>query len=417
MTLVTLVTVQAAMFAHTFWVQEPRSDFYPTTATHAYLNQHLGDERAVGDGFDLFPGTSGYYRQASPLGHTYFLKGWGELLAQADPGVHRSVTSLLLHATDAVMTSPVLDQLSVRYLATSLEIPPPGPVTTQGASDQTVTLNDGQAVDMPLDSMEVRSIGFVLRAPLNALADPFASFDVSILDSTGATLSTGTRRLYGGLPAGAELSAAVPYTNAPGPLTARLTLHDRGATAAVAGSTNVPMLMVRGSRDDGLRIVQVHDTILYERLRALPLVRWAGTASVVPSAEQPAAVAAGLPPGTVLVSSGPTTSGSTAQISDVQVAGNKTSARVVADGTGYLVVADAAVTGWQATVDGRRVPITTVNNALQGVPVAAGSHSVVLRFVTAGSTAGIAITIATLAVYGLLGGGIVVLRRRRTRNG
>ncbi len=54
--------------------------------------------------------------------------------------------------------------------------------------------------------------------------------------------------------------------------------------------------------------------------------------------------------------------------------------RVVAPETGYLVLSNLWYPGWQAWVDDTATDILPANYALQAVPVAAGEHSVTLRY-------------------------------------
>ena len=75
---------------------------------------------------------------------------------------------------------------------------------------------------------------------------------------------------------------------------------------------------------------------------------------------------------------------------------------VEADRAGMLVVSEAWFPGWQATVDGRRVPVTRVNGMLNGVVVGPGDHRVELSYRAPGLRLGGFLSGATLLV--LLGG-------------
>jgi uncharacterized membrane protein YfhO len=54
--------------------------------------------------------------------------------------------------------------------------------------------------------------------------------------------------------------------------------------------------------------------------------------------------------------------------------------RVAPATDGLLVVSQPFYAGWQAYVDGERVPLYRVDTLLQGVAVASGSHQVELAF-------------------------------------
>ena len=53
---------------------------------------------------------------------------------------------------------------------------------------------------------------------------------------------------------------------------------------------------------------------------------------------------------------------------------------VLADHAGVLRISEKYDAGWQATVDGRRAPVYRVDYIVQGVPVAAGQHRVVMTY-------------------------------------
>jgi hypothetical protein len=59
---------------------------------------------------------------------------------------------------------------------------------------------------------------------------------------------------------------------------------------------------------------------------------------------------------------------------------NRIGVRVNAEGSGYLVIADALQAGWAATVDGTPAPLVPADQGLVAVPVAAGEHQVELRY-------------------------------------
>ncbi len=77
-------------------------------------------------------------------------------------------------------------------------------------------------------------------------------------------------------------------------------------------------------------------------------------------------------------------------------------------GNGYLVFADSYDPGWQATIDGRRVPVFRTNAVLQGINIPAGGHQVVFRFRPVGMESG---TISSVLAIAALGGVLVASRR------
>ena len=69
---------------------------------------------------------------------------------------------------------------------------------------------------------------------------------------------------------------------------------------------------------------------------------------------------------------------------------------LIADGPGYLVLADAWYPGWEATVDGESVPVRRVDLLFRAVPVDAGSQRVVFTFRSTSLRYGAVISLAGL---------------------
>jgi uncharacterized membrane protein YfhO len=66
------------------------------------------------------------------------------------------------------------------------------------------------------------------------------------------------------------------------------------------------------------------------------------------------------------------------------------------DSDGILVFSEIDYPGWQATVDGREVPILRANTALRAVPITAGIRSVEMVFRPWTVFAGLAVSVLTL---------------------
>ena len=76
-----------------------------------------------------------------------------------------------------------------------------------------------------------------------------------------------------------------------------------------------------------------------------------------------------------------------------------------------LVISYGWLQGWQATVDGREVPVVRTNGLVLGVPVSAGRHVVDVRFRPPGL--GWGMLLGLLAVSGLAASPTVGVFRRR----
>jgi hypothetical protein len=81
---------------------------------------------------------------------------------------------------------------------------------------------------------------------------------------------------------------------------------------------------------------------------------------------------------------------------------------------GVLVVTDTYYPGWNATVDGKSVPLERVDYLFRGVPLAAGHHVVELRYEPTSWRVGLAVSAAALTALLLLTA--VGLRRRSLGN-
>ncbi len=85
--------------------------------------------------------------------------------------------------------------------------------------------------------------------------------------------------------------------------------------------------------------------------------------------------------------------------------------RATLDRTGLVVLNDALADGWTVRVDGRPAPPLRVNDVMRGVVVGPGSHEIAWSYAVPGLRLGVALSL--LALVPLLGGAVVVVRRRR----
>jgi hypothetical protein len=84
---------------------------------------------------------------------------------------------------------------------------------------------------------------------------------------------------------------------------------------------------------------------------------------------------------------------------------------VTASGNGIVLVRDTFDEGWRATVDGDPAPVLRADYFLQGVPVTAGRHTIVLTYRDPAIGIGLAVSAVALAL--LLGTAAVLASRRR----
>jgi hypothetical protein len=80
---------------------------------------------------------------------------------------------------------------------------------------------------------------------------------------------------------------------------------------------------------------------------------------------------------------------------------------------GMVVFVEQFARGWQATVDGQAVPIARANLIMRALPLAPGSHRIVLDYRTPGLTAGLVVSGLCVMVLVVLGFGARGARRQR----
>ena len=428
-----LVVAQGSQFFHAVMPGDNPASFYPPTGDHSFLTAHLGHDRFASANLTYYPSTAFYYGLRSATGHQFTDSRWNDLLSAVDPSVLMSGTNSdfeggVLNSHD-IGHQPILDQMGVKYFvlpSTDLAgAPDPlAPVTGALSSARgplTCTLPGG-----PLRGVTVR-----LAGPLQpAAALQGATIDVSVTGA-GVHRSSGMY-LRAGVAAGSQIYIPLAGEDLPAgtPLTVALSA---GGTAAplvlAAAGGSVDCAAVR-PQADGLRLVYAAPgALIYQRLDALARIRWASAATVMASpAAQKAAMKAGLPPSSVLLSSpGPAPSGRGATVAVGRDSGDRITATVRAGGGGYLLVSDAMqVPGWSVTVDGRPAVLRAADYAMVAVWVPGGVHRVSFTYRAPGQVAGAGLTGAALLVaaaliwwdaYGSAAARRSPRRRRRFRSG
>ena len=420
MVLVCLVFAQGISLAHTMLPTSDRTYFYPTTPVHRYLQAHLGEDRyGAGDNM-MFPATSDYYHLRTPIGHEFTDPRWKELLAAADPDAQRSGTYSAFSPGlpfDRVNTSPVLDQLSVRYWVNNPQRAIGGRKPVAGGGE--TTLVEGEQVGCrvaggPLRGVVVRLTRAVPRAAYGTTPTLHVRVSADGHDSEGAVLLDGQRA--------APLSVAVAGEDIPRGSSPRVRIWVTGTAKRLfltGTGDQVRCSAVRPAADGSSRVRLVltgSSGAVYERLDALPRIRWASRSEVVDPDRQVARLAAGVPANTVLLddASTPAAGGGPATVA-VRADGRESIVTDVdARSRGYLVIADSIVrSGWQATVDGTPAKLVRGNHALAAIPVPAragtGSRS---RYHAPGLRLGVVVSgFSVLVAAGLLA--VPRLRRRR----
>jgi hypothetical protein len=383
-TLIVLIAVQGAQFMENYYPRSGEDTFYPVTDTHTFLADNLGSQRFASTYDGIMFGTSTAYDLRSVNGHTFLNANFAALLEGMPDGVVGYPTYVNFAPNDLKQaTSPVLDRLGTKYWVAAPTDDVFGTLTQVPRQGQT-QLVPGQPVTVPITG-PVRGIGFTPEGKVPWDIAGFtkdASVDVVIRDASGKQIAQASRLT--GATAGSQFQVAVNADTVPAgtPLTATITLHAEAPLTVDANGT-LPAVDSITDADDGLRLAYVGSTVIYERMNALPRIRWASQSTVMASADQRIAMLnTGAVPGNTVVLSdpGPAGSGQPAAVRVLNDGMDSITADVTAQGSGYLVVADADQVGWAATVDGRRADLVKADQGMVAIDVPAGTHKVTLRY-------------------------------------
>jgi hypothetical protein len=408
-----LIAVESFTFAYPYWPRTSKADFYPTTAAHQFLQRHLGGERLAAEGLVLYPGTTTFYGLRSVTAHTFQASTWADLVKAANGGIPSRIVFPKLQPTIEVATSPVLDQLSVRYFVGApthvfgqevVLSPPAG----------TVALEAGSAITEVVPDRRIRGAIVSVRAPFDGQGQ-HAVLAAQVLDASGAVLTEGSRPVAGAK-TGRFVIPLAEYDGSGqglGTVRVRISLQASGGHLILAADQQGhPSLSLVVAQEDGLKLVFTEGVLIYQRDSVLPRIRWASSATVVSDpVERVELLAYGVPSDTVILSAaGPRASGLGATLRVPEGSGDQMRVDVDARGGGYLVVADAVQSGWRAWVDGRPADLVQADHALGAVFVPVGRHEVRLRYEPEAWRLGE--LISGLSVLLLLTLAIVPLRRR-----
>jgi hypothetical protein len=431
-----LVAAQSAQFFHAVLPGDSRSNFYAETGAHRFLAAHLGNNRFSSSDGTMYPSTGLYYGLRTPTGHFFTEPAWADLLTAVDPNVMRTPTysdfTGLVNQTN-VGDEPILDQMGVTYfvlgpdqLAGRQQPLPP----TNGSVALTTGSLSCTVPGQPLRGVTVD----LVTAPVPASSTRGMTVYVTVRDGS-RTISSG-RFMPTGLPAGTPLPIAVAGESLPRGGTITVLVSARGARGAVNLAADDGRLACGAVQpiDDHLRVVYADPgSIIYQRLTALPRIRWATQAVVVPAATTRVTdLEHGIPADEVLLDApGPSngTSSATGQtgttpsrsvpsgrVTVLTDDDDSISARVESPSAGYLVVADALQQkGWSVTVDGHAEPLLPADDAMVAVAVPAGTHIIEVSYKAPGQRTGFVISVLALLILGAITGREAYRRRRARR--
>lgn len=416
--LVVLITGQALSYAVPYWPRVDRSTFYPVTDVHRFLMANLGHERFVGTDTGMSIGLDSAKKMRALGGHAFVNAELADLI-RTIPGRPLDYPTLMIFqgANVEQATSPVLDRLGAKYWVTSPGDPVFGIVRPAVDDGSMLSLAPGAAVTVPVPwTGPLRAVGLTSNVSV-PVTDTETAVEATLIGADGRIVAT-ARRLAANMAAGVPFLVPIAAEDVPESerLTVSFTLYGRSPMAVAATGGAVALTAV-APVDDGLKLVYAGPCVVYERLGALPRIRWASSTVVQPDkARRLTMLGSGAvgPDEVILNEAGPEAEGRPAVVSITADDYNSISVNVNAEGSGYLVVADALQAGWMATVDGAPAELVPADQGLVAVAVGAGTHAVELRYAAPYHGAGTWTSLASVV------GAIVVVtvdQRRRHRAG
>ena len=311
----------------------------------------------------------------------------------------------------------MLDQLAARYFVTDPKSVPFGQVEAPTDAVTTASIRSGFSGTAALPAAPLRAVVLSVRSS-SQLHGSLDFVDVTLRDEHGKVLTRGERRITAADVSPRFFVPLAADTLPPAAQHWQAEIRLRGATGdhLDLGATHpgVPAIGVVRPQKDGLSVAFTDaGAVVWQRLHALPRIRWASNTITQPDpARRLADLAYGVSPKTVVLDQpGPTPSGAAAKVRVTRDTDDAIDVAVNARGAGYVVLADALQDGWNATIDGRAASLRPADNGLVAVYVPAGQHVVALHAQPPGWHLGIAISLASLIV--LLSLLVVALRRRR----
>lgn len=410
----------AVSLARLWWAPSAETTFYPETDTHAFLAEHLDDQRYAVVGSTLLPGTNQVYQLRSFGGRGFVTAEWRRLLEVVDPEYFITPTYARLSGAVAPTTGdqPIMDRFGVRYVVQPPNQRAYGAASTPfGAQAAVTTLGPDQSIESAVGSGPLRGISYAIdgEPPLTGVRST-----VEIVDLQGQVLSTTTTWQRS---AGQQVHVAVAGEDlaADQRWRVRLTVQaDLGPVPVATTADGTLWAAVVAPVDDGLVVVSAGDATIYERSSALDRVRWAGQAVLASDpAERLALLDSGRVPDDAVVLERPAdyrepVPGPSPEV--VVLPSDELNVQTFGVSTqtpGWVIVSDALRRpGWTATVDGEPAQIVPAEHAAGAVYVAAGSEEVELRFQTPWRTEGILVSAATGVLLILVLVGRAIRQRR-----
>jgi Bacterial membrane protein YfhO len=325
-------------------------------------------------------------------------------------------------STRQVLTSPFLDRLGVNLFGAVPEREPLGERTPTAlvtdSCQRATSIEGGAPLPLTLAPGEAQALRGVVLQVCDDVELPHDAALVGRVQAADGSQAEGRVELPA-VTEREELSLALPADQLAGEVTVTLELEGADGRSLPVSATPLGQVAADAvqARDDGLHLVYAHDLLIYERTAALPRIRWASRATVVPDlVDRLTVLAHGTADDDTVVLSddapaGATGNGLPAEVKVTEDGPTGIEAQVDAQGEGFLVVADAIQSGWTVEIDGRRAELVDADHAGVAVRVPEGRHTVTLRYTPGGWRLGQ--VLSALTILGLVGVVIWDVRRRR----
>jgi len=373
--LIVVVGVELLSFAMPVPTIVSRDERLQSTPAHEEVATLLDPgERLAGEGRTFFPSTTQLFGIDDARGQLLKSAGYQELLRSLDPDMLRVTgggTPTYPNVTEGIdPTSPVWDALGVGVWAQAPDSIPVGPRVSPGVG----VAEADPSIQAIRGTTEVPSDG--LRGVLIEIDPVVGGFiDVTVRTTDGPRQ---VRRWVEPHDAGL-FSVPVLGENLLAGSEVKVTVRAPRNTLTVQtdDAGELPVGTISGG--DGLSLVRIGDVLLYDR--AVSAVRLVDHVIVENSARESARlVAAGQATvdRDVGIASSPIESN--LEVLATSFDHDRITVELVAESPALLIVSQSYYPGWRAEVDGAAAPVVVANSAFIGVPVAAGSQTVVLRF-------------------------------------
>jgi hypothetical protein len=416
--LAVLSAVQVSTSLASFWPSSDKSLFYPKLPIIAAAAAAASDGRLVTP--NTLIGSSGSaYGLRTLTGHAFQAPSWSDVVKRISPqayigGPGRPASSTSPNLPVEIVGAPEQMALLDRMSATAVVAPPmvalPGGVVPLERVDRVASAVGAAAfrdvLTAELPRLTLRGVRLQLAAPVPA-RDTGTTLVVEIR-SGGDLLAQGRLQQVLFQPGAVDIPLSREVDGGGAPLV--MTLRANATLGIAATRQGAPDVAAITSVPDGVHLVygDEHGSV-WSRLSGIARIRWAQQAEVLSLAElrldrleDPSLRADAV----VLSRAGPLGDDRPARLQVLEDNGDRVLVQVSADGSGYLVVADAVQSGWAAKVDGRPAEIVEADHALGAVYVPSGRHIVELLYVGNGLRAG-----ALVSLGGFLLAVAILLRR------